>query len=173
MPTIILLETSLSLQKQISESENLVDVFQRNVLYFLTEMEEQHPLEMTSLITFSSNARVLCPFTRYECTSNERFFFYNFRDFKSLKSSLYNIKLEEGNNFQNALETMKKYASENMHNFADVVLKIIVLTTYKNAEKWKGIYLFPFPCLFLLNNIRNKFLLWAFISHQYHSGGRE
>jgi len=152
MPTIILLQTSLSLQKQITESENLVDVFQRNVLYFLVEMEEKHPLEMTSLITFSSQANLLCPYTR---------------DFKSLKSSLYNIKLEEGNNFENALETTTNYASSNSHNFADVITKIIILTTCDNAQKWRDInFYFEFSSIvniFIVGESEANLKLFNFI----------
>lgn len=90
MPTAILVDSSLSLARPLgvnssnngkeNESTNRKELLQRGVLHFLQVLEEHHPLEYTSLISFSSSSKIMCPFTR---------------DYATLKSSLYDLKLQD------------------------------------------------------------------------------
>lgn len=83
MPTVILLDNSLSLIRPISQSaadgnsyHSRLDFFQKGfksrthlihftgLQHFLQLVSKEHPLEIISLMTFSADAKVIVPFTR-------------------------------------------------------------------------------------------------------------
>ena len=67
MPTVVLLDTSLSMRRPVSRErheQSRHDLACSGLEWFLGYMKEYFPLEFTSLLTFSSVCDVAVPFTR-------------------------------------------------------------------------------------------------------------
>eukprot|EP00026_Physarum_polycephalum_P004956 Phypoly_transcript_04982.p1 GENE.Phypoly_transcript_04982~~Phypoly_transcript_04982.p1 ORF type:complete len:459 (+),score=83.58 Phypoly_transcript_04982:428-1804(+) len=92
MPTVLLVDVSLSLAHALQGEflETYKELMQEGLLHLIQELEVNHPLELVSLVTFSSTGKVLVPFSR---------------NFSALKTALYNIQLEDKTNVTAGLQT--------------------------------------------------------------------
>ena len=63
MPTVILLDTSLSMSRKIS-GESHLDIAQRGINQFSQLLEKKQPLEKLALLTFDTDIKILHDFTK-------------------------------------------------------------------------------------------------------------
>eukprot|EP01135_Chromosphaera_perkinsii_P003735 Nk52_evm53s252 gene=Nk52_evmTU53s252 len=114
MPTVVLLDTSLSLCRPICNSDagfRRQDVLQLGTLHFLKLLETKCPFELCALFTFSSSCHIVSPFTR---------------DYAKLKSFLYDVSLEDKTCLDVGLSTVANY----LNNYSDVdgEVHVVVVT---------------------------------------------
>ena len=117
MPTVILLDVSLSMSRRIPEAgakkseTQLLHLAQNGIHYFLDELAERSKLEFTSLVIFSSLWEIVVPFTR---------------DFAALKAGCFSIDVYDKTRIENALQGVESLV---MEEWGGVVPVNIILVT--------------------------------------------
>jgi hypothetical protein len=116
MPTVLLVDVSISLARPVVGAERTrKELVQRGLLHFLQHLEEHHPLELTSLITFSSEAKVIVPFTK---------------DYTKLRTSLTeHLKLRDKTSLDSGLETVVRHVQESFFHPSSSLNSPIGLTS--------------------------------------------
>ena len=117
MPTVILLDVSLSMSRRVPEADGkktetqLLHLAQNGIHYFLDELAERSKLEFTSLVIFSSLWEIVVPFTR---------------DFAALKAGCFSIDVYDKTRIENALQGVESLV---MEEWGGVVPINIILVT--------------------------------------------
>ena len=92
MPTVVLLDNSLSMRRRASTEESskqLLSVAVQGLRTFFTYMRRCFPLEHCALLTFSSNCEIVSPFTRDYDELRQLLLTVSSQDRSDLTGSLY------------------------------------------------------------------------------------
>ena len=117
MPTVILLDVSLSMSRRITGANGrrtetqLLHLAQNGIHHFLDELAERSKLEFTSLVIFSSLWEIVVPFTR---------------DFAALKAGCFSVDVYDKTRIENALQGVESLV---MEEWGGVVPINIILVT--------------------------------------------
>jgi len=117
MPTVILLDVSLSMSRRIAGADGrktetqILHIAQNGIHYFLDELADKSKLEFTSLVIFSSLWEIVVPFTR---------------DFAALKAGCFSIDVYDKTRIENALQGVESLV---MEEWGGVVPINIILVT--------------------------------------------
>ncbi|GIY52456.1 integrator complex subunit 14 [Caerostris darwini] len=170
MPTVIVLDTSLSMHRPVQmpdvpEPFGFRNLAVHGLTYLLDYMNINCKLEFAALITFNSNRETVVPFTR---------------DFESIKSALLQLEYHETSQFAKALEAVQSLVMEEWG--AGVPCQVVVVTdgaigaeigqlkndmerhfsvTEKGTEDSTFPLPFPFPCklhIACLSNLTDPYL---------------
>jgi len=112
MPTVVLLDTSLSMRRPASKSNCISrhELASSGIEWFLEYLEKCFPLEYTSFHTFSSSSEALHPFTR---------------DYSKLKEKMTEITFHDRTNLHSALVAVSEYVVAEWGSFAPCQLVIV------------------------------------------------
>ena len=150
MPTVILLDVSLSMSRRTTgfdgrkSDTQLIHLAQQGVLHFLDEVAERSKLEFTSLVIFSSLWEIVVPFTR---------------DFATLKAGCLSIDVYDKTRIENALQGVESLVMEEWGGVMPVNLILVtdgrvgvgsgsLKESLKNFKSEGGEFPLPFsfPC---------------------------
>ena len=138
MPTVILLDTSLSMRRPASRSdqeETRHGLACKGLEWFLDYLCKTFPYEYTSLYAFSSGCECLCAFTR---------------DYKELKSKLSDIAFCDRTDLHSALNTIVEMVVAEWGSFAPC--QVVIVTDgspgvkHQDATHRKQVLNMPFSC---------------------------
>ncbi|XP_065672725.1 integrator complex subunit 14 [Hydra vulgaris] len=112
MPTVILLDVSLSMSRSINTRDkiSLIDIAQSNLLYFFDQLSSRCKLEHSSLVVFSSLYEVLVKFTR---------------DYEALKTACLSITTYDKTKIETALFGIEDLVTEEWGSFVPINLIFI------------------------------------------------
>ena len=133
MPTVLLLDKSLSMKRPVSTgnvTETRLSMAKSGLSVFLTYMENTFPLEQISFMTFSSTCNIIVPFTR---------------DHLELKESLNDITVGDKTDVCNALKTVIDSVVKEWGVFNPVQIVLITDGTL-GMDRQQTALCFPFPC---------------------------
>lgn len=132
MPTIIALDMSLSMHRPASrtppsssssdvddvECQTLLDLAKVGVRSFLNHLDKNSKLEFVSLIGFSSQCDLICPFTR---------------DFQEVLDKLEGVECMDNTNVVAAFKGIASYVQEQWTN--SVPINILMITDEGKGDK--------------------------------------
>ena len=133
MPTVVLLDNSLSMRRRASTEESskqLLSVAVQGLRTFFTYMRRCFPLEHCALLTFSSNCEIVSPFTR---------------DYDELRQLLLTVSSQDRSDLTGSLYAMAELVVAEWGSFApcQVVLVTDAKITLSSNRPNKSL---PFPC---------------------------
>lgn len=131
MPTIVLLDNSLSMRRRSSvEKTALLSLAVRGLDCFFAYMGRCFPLEYGALLTFSSSCESVSGFTR---------------DYDELRRLLVNVTTQDRSDIVGALHTMIEVVVDEWGAFAPC--QVVVVTDGRfSASSRKSTRSMPFPC---------------------------
>ena len=132
MPTIIVLDLSLSMHRPSSrtlasasssdiedvDSQTLLDLAKVGIRSFLNHLDKNSKLEFVSLIGFSSQCDLICPFTR---------------DFQEILDKLEAVECLDNTNAVAAFKAIASYVQEQWTN--SVPVNILIVTDEGNQKR--------------------------------------
>ena len=139
MPTIVLLDRSLSMLRPASQEDpdqSRLDLARSGLSWFFNYLSEHFPLEYTSLLSFSSLCDVVVPFTR---------------DFEDLKSKLEDVAVLDRTDLHSALLAMVEIVSTEWGSFAPCQVVLVTdgspgVRHQDSTRRTKQPFCLPFPC---------------------------
>lgn len=135
MPTIILLDTSLSMSRPASNENSVsrLSLAKEGLETLLAYLEKVFPLEYVGLMSFSSVGVLVTPFTR---------------DHSELRDSLQSITINDRTNFQSAVEILTDVVMKEWGMFVPIQVILVSdgLITISNPPSEQEVICFPFPC---------------------------
>ena len=138
MPTVVLLDTSLSMRRPASKSNCDIsrhDLASSGIEWFFEYLGKCFPLEYTSFHTFSSSSETLHPFTR---------------DYAQLKEKLTDITFHDRTDLHSALVAATEYVVSEWGSFAPCQLVIVTDASpgvkHQDDLQGKQIVNVPFSC---------------------------
>lgn len=134
MPTVILLDNSLSMRRLScvkEESESLLSIAIKGIDSFLCYMATCFPLDYCSLMVFSSTCESLVPFTR------------NYTD---LRRGLLSVATQDRSDLGQALRSMVDIVLSEWGAFAPCQVIIVTDGNYNQGLNDKTVKFIPFPC---------------------------
>lgn len=139
MPTVVLLDRSLSMLRPISQddlTQSRLDLARSGLSWFFSYLGEHFPLEYTSLLSFSSLCDVVVPFTR---------------DYKDLKSKLEDVTVLDRTDLLSALFVMVEIVSTEWGSFAPCQVVLVTdgspgVRHQDSTRRTKKPFCLPFPC---------------------------
>ncbi len=139
MPTVVLLDTSLSMRRPASkgshEEETRHSLACKGLDWFFTYLNKSFPYEYTSFFTFSSGCETLAAFTR---------------DYKELKTKLSDIPFQDRTDLHSALATVVEVVVAEWGTFAPC--QVVVVTDgspgvrHQDAIHHRQVTSLPFSC---------------------------
>lgn len=138
MPTVVLLDTSLSMRRPASrahQDETRHSLACAGLEWFFDYLNKAFPSEYTSLVTFSSGCETMATFTR---------------DYKELKEKLVDLDFHDRTDLHSALATVVEMVVAEWGTFAPC--QIVVVTDgspgvrYQDASHHKQVLAIPFSC---------------------------
>lgn len=151
MPTVILLDVSLSMSRLASSSNDhgmkLIDIASSCLINFVEKMSEQAKLEYTALVIFSSLYEVKVRFTR---------------DYEAIKKACNSVTTYDKTVFESAFQAVEMLVMEEWGPYTPVELILVtdgqtgvgegslkdLFNTTKQQDKSKFPVPFSFPCHF-------------------------
>ena len=133
MPTVLLLDKSLSMKRPLSTDngkETRLNMAKDGLSVLLTYMERTFPLEQISLVTFSSTCDIIVPFTR---------------DHLELKEGLNDIMVGDKTDINNGLKVVIDSVVREWGVFNPIQIVLITDGTLGMDGQQTGLC-FPFPC---------------------------
>ena len=132
MPTIILVDTSLSMSRPISdESFSRLTLAKEGLESLFSYFEQVFPLEYIGLMSFSSTCVLINPFTR---------------EHSELRESLKLISITDRTNFHSALVSLTDVVIKEWGVFVPIQVILITDGLIANPSNEQECFCFPFPC---------------------------
>ncbi len=139
MPTVFLVDRSLSMMRPVSSEEgspSRLELARQGVSWFFDYLSQYYPLEYTSLLTFSSSCDVVVPFTR---------------DYETLKTKLDEVSVQDRTDLHSALCVMVDVIVNEWGSFAPCQVVVVTdgspgIRHQDSARRSKHSFFTPFPC---------------------------
>ena len=143
MPTVLLLDQSLSMKRTVSSDDKLqtrLRLAKDGLTAFLTYMENIFPLEPVALLTFSSSCDIIVPFTR---------------DHSEIKESLEQISFGDKTDLPSAIDSVIEMIVREWGVFNPVQI-LLITDGMPGVDQRNSILCAPFPCKLHITVIAKK-----------------